>query len=42
MPLQARDKDDKKQAVATAVTSVPVREPELASRALARIQQCKS
>ena len=40
MPLQARDKDDKKQAVATAVTSVPVREPELASRALARIQQC--
>ena len=40
MPLQARDHDDKKQAATAAVASVPVREPELASRALARIQQC--
>ena len=40
MLLQARDHDDKKQAATAAVASVPVREPELASRALARIQQC--
>ena len=40
MPLQARDHDDKKQAATAAVASVAVREPELASRALARIQQC--